>query len=68
MTRKLWQDSHKLAIEIFTNLAEVGYLCGRFNEMKEAIKIVLENADKLLDKIKVNEIKIEAYKSQKFTY
>ena len=64
LTSKIWQDNHNLAIEIFTNLAEIGYLSGRFDEMKEAIKIVLRNADNLLDKIKVNEIKIEAYKSQ----
>ena len=64
LTNEIWQDSNELAIEIFTNLAEISYLCGRFDQMKEAIKIVLENAHKLLDKIKVNEIKIEAYKSQ----
>ena len=44
--------------------AEVAYLGGDFTQMEELIGIVLKQANTLLDKVKVYEVKIQAWIAQ----
>ncbi|WP_392536040.1 AAA family ATPase [Nostoc sp. C117] len=59
-----WQTQYELALGLYSLAAETAYLNGRLNEMEELVSRVLENAKTLEAKIKVSEVKIQAYAGQ----
>ena len=59
-----WQTEYDLVLALYTEAAEAAYLCNHFEEMEHWVEVVLEHAKTLLDKVKVYEIKINAYRAQ----
>ncbi len=59
-----WQRQYDLTLKLYIEAAEAAYLNGNFEEMKQFIEVVLEQARSLLDRVKVYEIKINAYIAQ----
>ncbi|EAW36875.1 ATP-binding sensor histidine kinase [Lyngbya sp. PCC 8106] len=59
-----WQSQYNLALSLYEEAAESNYLSGDFKSMSLLIDTVLENSHEILDKIKVYEIKIQAYIAQ----
>ncbi|MCK5232652.1 MAG: hypothetical protein KAR13_20425, partial [Desulfobulbaceae bacterium] len=59
-----WERQYDLTLALYVETAEAAYLCGRFSEMDEFAKVVLERGRTLLDRVQVYEVKIEACKAQ----
>ncbi len=59
-----WQQSYKLILSLYELGAEVSCLSGNFQEMGHFVDVVLQQAQELLDKVKVYEVKILAYVAQ----
>jgi len=59
-----WQKQYDLALVLHVEAAEVAYLCAEFDEMEKHIQVVFDQARTLLDKIRVYEIKIQAFYAQ----
>jgi predicted ATPase/class 3 adenylate cyclase/GAF domain-containing protein len=59
-----WSNNYQLLLDLHTNAAESAYLLGKYNEVDDHIKEVLNNATNLLHKIPVLKIEIEALKAQ----
>ncbi|MEM7716109.1 MAG: serine/threonine-protein kinase PknK, partial [Cyanobacteria bacterium P01_A01_bin.68] len=59
-----WSIEYELSLGLYEALAEVTYLTGDFNACEESVEEVLVQAKTLLEKIKVYEIKIQAYGAQ----
>jgi predicted ATPase/serine phosphatase RsbU (regulator of sigma subunit) len=59
-----WQTEYELILSLYTEAAEAAYLCKHFEEMEDWVAVVLEEAKTLVDKIKVYEIRINAYRAQ----
>ncbi|MEM1173086.1 MAG: ATP-binding protein, partial [Cyanobacteria bacterium P01_H01_bin.35] len=64
LTEKPWSNQYQLTLALHESAAEANYLNGDFEEMEQLVDIVLEKSNKLLDKIKVYEINIQAYIAQ----
>ncbi|MGK7933982.1 MAG: AAA family ATPase [Microcystaceae cyanobacterium] len=64
LTVQGWKQNYNLMLESSIESAEMAYLSGEFTTMEQLINEVLEQAKTLLEKVKVYEIKIQAYKSQ----
>ncbi|MEM1172589.1 MAG: ATP-binding protein, partial [Cyanobacteria bacterium P01_H01_bin.35] len=64
LTEKPWSNQYQLTLALHESAAEANYLNGDFEEMEKLVDIVLEKSNKLLDKVKVYEIKIQAYITQ----
>jgi PAS domain S-box-containing protein len=59
-----WQQQYELTLALYETAAEVAYLNGRFEDMEKLAKMVMLQSRCLLDKIKVYEVKIQAYAAQ----
>ncbi|MEO1761038.1 MAG: serine/threonine-protein kinase PknK, partial [Cyanobacteria bacterium J06629_18] len=59
-----WDSQYQLTLDLYEALAEVTYLTGDFDACEESVEKVLRQANTLLEKIKVYEIKIQAYGAQ----
>ncbi|HIK08910.1 MAG TPA: AAA family ATPase [Oscillatoriaceae cyanobacterium M33_DOE_052] len=55
-----WQSQYHLTLQLHVAAAEVAYLTRDFAQMQALGEIVLENANNLLDKVKVYEIQLAA--------
>ena len=64
LEKDIWKRKYDLILDLYTNAAEAAYLGVKFDQMEEFAQIVLENAVELLDKIKVYEVKIQAYAAE----
>ncbi|MBF2063739.1 MAG: AAA family ATPase [Calothrix sp. C42_A2020_038] len=53
-----WQTNYELTLSLYVEAAEVAYLNSNFEEMERWIDIALQNAQTLLDRVKLYEIKI----------
>lgn len=56
---KIWKDYYNISLQLYSYLAETSYLCLKYDEMESHTKIVLDNAQNILDIIKIYEIKIK---------
>ncbi|MDF0552377.1 ATP-binding sensor histidine kinase [Kamptonema sp. UHCC 0994] len=56
-----WQSQYELTLKLFESAAEAAYLNGEFEAMEELIEEVLQSAGSLLERVKVYEIKLQAY-------
>ncbi|WP_322745341.1 AAA family ATPase [Nostoc sp. LEGE 12447] len=59
-----WNSQYQFALELHNLGAESAYLAGNFELMDKFIQTVLNSAKNPLDKIKVYEVKIQAYGAQ----
>ena len=59
-----WQVQYGLTLSLHEEAAEAAFLCGDYEKMGDLAEIVLQQAKTLLDKIKVYEVKIQAYTAQ----
>ena len=59
-----WQTNYDLTLTLYSEAAEVAYLGGDFEQMEYFVSVVLQQAKTLLDRVKVYQVKIEAYHSQ----
>ncbi len=59
-----WETQYELTLALHETAAEAAYLGGNFEEMEQLAEEVLQRANTLLEKVKVYEIKIQAYTSQ----
>jgi predicted ATPase/GAF domain-containing protein len=59
-----WITDYNATLALHEEAAEAAKLCADFNEMERFIQLVLKFAKTILDKIKVYEIKIQAYMVQ----
>ncbi|MDY6783250.1 MAG: AAA family ATPase [Cyanobacteriota bacterium] len=63
-----WSQQYKLALDLYVEAAEAAYTIADYDEMKCLTQVVLQKAQTLLDKVKVYEVKMQAYCAQiKFT-
>ncbi|MBD2186337.1 trifunctional serine/threonine-protein kinase/ATP-binding protein/sensor histidine kinase [Aerosakkonema funiforme] len=60
-----WQNHYDLTLALHEEAAEAAYLCGNFELMNLLFEDVLQQAKTLLDKVKVYEVKLQAYAAQK---
>ncbi|MBD2501117.1 ATP-binding sensor histidine kinase [Anabaena azotica] len=63
-----WNSQYELTLALHETAAEAAYLSGNFQQMRELVEIVLIRAKSLIHKLKVYEIKIEAYKAQGYSF
>jgi predicted ATPase/signal transduction histidine kinase len=59
-----WETEYELSLALYEALAEVTYLTGDFQGSEDFVEVVLAQAKTLLEKIKVYEIRIQAYGAQ----
>ncbi|MBD2355543.1 AAA family ATPase [Tolypothrix sp. FACHB-123] len=59
-----WDNYYELTLALYETAAEAAYLSGEFEEMEELVKVVLAKAKKLLEKVKVYEVQVQAYGAQ----
>ncbi|MDX2243590.1 MAG: AAA family ATPase [Leptolyngbyaceae cyanobacterium bins.302] len=60
-----WQTNYDLTLALYSEMTEVAYLCGEFEQVEHWSEIVLQNAKTVLDTVKVYEVKIQTYTAQK---
>ncbi|NEQ36404.1 MAG: AAA family ATPase [Okeania sp. SIO3I5] len=59
-----WKNNYQLTIELHLETLEVLYLNGKLSQAQNLDAIILEKSNKLLDKVKVYDLKINYYRSQ----
>lgn len=59
-----WQRQYELALALFMEASETAYLCGEFADMDALVNTVLQEANSLLDKIRIYEVKIQTLVAQ----
>jgi len=59
-----WQDRYDLTLALYVEATETAFLNGNFEKMEHAVEAVLQHAHTLPDKVKVYEVKIQAYIAQ----
>jgi len=59
-----WESQYKLSIDLYTEAAEIAFLCNQFMAMDGYIELVLGNAKELEEIIRPYEIRIHALKAQ----
>lgn len=55
-----WQSQYELTLALYTNAAEAAYFGSKFEQMERFAEVVIQQAQTLLDKIKIYEIKVIA--------
>ncbi|MBN3870027.1 ATP-binding sensor histidine kinase [Nostoc sp. JL33] len=58
-----WETKHHLSLALYETATEAAYLTGSFEQMEQLAEVVLGHAI-LLEKVKVYEVKIQAYGAQ----
>jgi predicted ATPase/signal transduction histidine kinase/DNA-binding NarL/FixJ family response regulator/tRNA A-37 threonylcarbamoyl transferase component Bud32 len=64
LTTNSWQKYYELTLSIYESAVEVAYLNGDFEQMESWASVVLQQAKTPLDKMKVYEVKSQAYMAQ----
>ena len=59
-----WDKNYELTLSLYIEAAEAAFLTGLFDEMNSLSSNVLINAKSLLDKVKVYEVKVQAFMAQ----
>ncbi|MBE9005117.1 AAA family ATPase [Fortiea sp. LEGE XX443] len=59
-----WETQYELTLALYETAAEAAYLAGEFDQMEQLVDVVLACANTLLEKVKVYEVKIQAYGAQ----
>ncbi len=64
LTANCWQSQYELTLNLYVDATEAAYLNGEFDGMEQMAARVLQNAQTILDKIKIYEISIAAQTAQ----
>lgn len=64
LSENSWQEQYELTLALYVKATEAAYLCTYFDKVDKYAEVVLQQANTLLDKVKVYEIKIQACKAQ----
>ncbi|MEG5032471.1 AAA family ATPase [Microcoleus sp. AT3-D2] len=64
LTPQCWQTQYELALNLYVAAAEIAYLNGDFDGMEQMAALVLQEAQTILDRVKIYEIKIAAQTAQ----
>ncbi len=64
LTPDSWVKEYDLSLALYETAAEAAYLAGEFEQMEGFVEVVLAQAKTLLEKVKVHEVKIQAYGAQ----
>ncbi len=56
-----WETDYDLTLSLFIELGESGYLCGNYEEVERYFNEVLDNAETILDAVRVYEIKMDYF-------
>ncbi|RUT06068.1 serine/threonine protein kinase [Dulcicalothrix desertica PCC 7102] len=64
LTPDSWVQEYDLSLALYETAAEAAYLAGEFEQMEGFVEVVLAQAKTLLEKVKVHEVKIQAYGAQ----
>ena len=59
-----WETKYDLTLALYETAAEAAYLSGKFEQTEQFVQVVLAQAKTVLDKVKVYEVKIQAYGAQ----
>ncbi|MEH2171389.1 ATP-binding sensor histidine kinase [Nostoc sp.] len=59
-----WEIKYELTLALYEIATEAAYLAGDFEQMEKLAEVVLVRAKTLLEKVKVYEVKIQAYGAQ----
>ncbi|NEO49359.1 MAG: serine/threonine-protein kinase PknK, partial [Moorea sp. SIO4A3] len=59
-----WSHQYDLTLNLYVEAAEAAYTIANYDEMEPWTEIVLQKAQTLLDKVKVYEVKMQAYCAQ----
>ncbi|MDJ0554948.1 MAG: AAA family ATPase [Microcoleaceae cyanobacterium MO_207.B10] len=65
LTLNSWEIQYELTLLLYQSAAEAAYLNGEYDEMERLIEVVLQEAKSLLEKVRVYEIKLQAYSLRK---
>ncbi|MCC3471405.1 MAG: AAA family ATPase [Microcoleus sp. PH2017_15_JOR_U_A] len=64
LNKKSWSQQYNLTLDLYLETAEVAYTIANYDEMERLAEVVLQKAKTLLDKVKVYEVKMQAYCAQ----
>ncbi|MEG5162966.1 AAA family ATPase [Microcoleus sp. AT3-A2] len=64
LTPQCWQTQYELALNLYVAAAEIAYLNGDFDGMEQIAALVVQEAQTILDRVKIYEIKIAAQTAQ----
>ncbi|MEG4817055.1 AAA family ATPase [Microcoleus sp. K5-D4] len=64
LTPQCWQTQYELTLNLYVAAAEAAYLNGDFDGMEQMAALVLQEAQTILDRVKIYEIKIAAQTAQ----
>ncbi|MEG4417001.1 AAA family ATPase [Microcoleus sp. LAD1_D5] len=64
LNKKSWSQQYNLTLDLHLEAAEAAYTIGNYDEMERLARVVLQKAQTLLDKVKVYEVKMQAYCAQ----
>src|SRR4028119_40820 len=64
LTPQCWQTQYELALNLYVAAAEIAYLNGDFDGMEQMAALVLQEAQTILDKVKIYEIQIATQTAQ----
>ncbi|EGJ32319.1 MULTISPECIES: AAA family ATPase [Moorena] len=64
LSNQSWSQQYDLTLNFYVEAAEAAYTIANYDQMEPLIEIVLQKAQTLLDKVKVYEVKIQAYSAQ----
>src|SRR6476661_3362455 len=64
LNKKSWSQQYNLTLDLHLETAEAAYTIANYDEMERLAGVVLQKAKTVLDKVKVYEIKLQAYCAQ----
>jgi predicted ATPase/serine phosphatase RsbU (regulator of sigma subunit)/tRNA A-37 threonylcarbamoyl transferase component Bud32 len=64
LNKNSWSHQYNLTLDLHLEAAETAYTIANYDEMNRLARVVLQKAKTLLDKVKVYEIKMQAYFAQ----
>ncbi|MEY2834272.1 MAG: hypothetical protein RLZZ574_3532, partial [Cyanobacteriota bacterium] len=64
LTDESWLTNYNLILALYSEAAEVAYLNGDFEQMQRFASVVQQQAQTLLDRVKVYQVQLEAYQAQ----
>jgi predicted ATPase/signal transduction histidine kinase/tRNA A-37 threonylcarbamoyl transferase component Bud32 len=64
LAKNSWFDQYELTLALHLEAAETAYLNGNFEFMEQLANQVLQQAKTVLDKVKIYEVRIQAYNAQ----
>ncbi|MEG4352602.1 AAA family ATPase [Microcoleus sp. LAD1_D3] len=64
LNKKSWSQQYNLTLDLYLEAAETAYTIANYDEMERLSGVVLQKAKTLLEKVKIYEIKMQAYCAQ----